>query len=58
MCVTQRSKGDRTAGYNLKRQKNPFNSSMLGKHKDEKATVQQGALMKVASDTAGNVVFT
>lgn len=31
---------------------------MLAKHKDEKATVQQEALMKVASDIAGNVVLT
>lgn len=31
---------------------------MLAKHKDEKATVEQGALMKAASDTAGNVVLT
>lgn len=31
---------------------------MLAKHKDEKATVQQGTLMKVADDTAGNIVPT
>lgn len=31
---------------------------MLVKHKDEKATVQQGVLMKVASDTAENAVLT
>lgn len=31
---------------------------MLAKRKEEKATVQQEALMQVASDTAENVVLT
>lgn len=31
---------------------------MLAKYKDEKATAQQGVLMKAANDTAGNVALT
>lgn len=58
LCMTLGSKGNRISGYNKKREKNPLNSSMLAKHKDEKASVQQGALMRIANDTAGNVVLT